>query len=375
MRLLHLTRDFPPAGAGGVSSAVGGLVAALRRAGVACAVASFDGWRPRARGTAPQATEPLPAGGPAAAPVLRISAGDPGPALAALAADFEPDVIHIHDPLLWDAARALPGDLPRVYSVHVHQAALNRLRGIAATASSRAEGEALARADAITAPSAAVAQALFADHPALGPRLWRASWGVAEKKRQPRPADPPELLYAGRFGDVKGTAELSRVIARLLTSQARLRFVVAGGLPHNRRAEARWRERLAAALGPEQRERLELCGWLGEAALAARYRQAFALLFPSRLETFGLVLLEAMSWSLPVVAWSSGAAAELIAPGRSGLLLEPGDEDGLVAGCARLLADPDLARNMGREAAAAVDRDWLWSRRRGEWSAVYEALR
>ncbi len=375
MRLLHLTRDFPPAGAGGVSSAVGGLVAALRRTGVASAVASFDGWRPLACGAAPTAGAPLRAGGPAAAPVLRISAGDPGPALAALAADFEPDLIHVHDPLLWEAALTLPGQQPRVYSVHVHQAALNRLRRVAATASSRAEAEALTRADAVTAPSAAVARALRADHPALGPRLWRASWGVAEKKRRPRPAEPPELLYAGRFGDVKGTAELGRVMARLLAGHARLRFVVAGGLPHNRRAEARWRERLTAGLGPERRQRLELCGWLDEAALAARYQRACGLVFPSHLETFGLVLLEAMSWSLPVVAWSSGAAAELIAPGRSGLLLEPGDEDGLVAGCARLLAEPDRARDMGKEAAAVVDRDWLWSRRRGEWSAVYEALR
>ena len=51
MRVLHLTRDLPPHTTGGISNAVGGLVKALADRDTACAVISFDGWRPYRRKT------------------------------------------------------------------------------------------------------------------------------------------------------------------------------------------------------------------------------------------------------------------------------------------------------------------------------------
>lgn len=63
-------------------------------------------------------------------------------------------------------------------------------------------------------------------------------------------------------------------------------------------------------------------------------------------EPFGLVLLEAMSVGVPVVASRCGGPAEIVAPG-TGLLFDPGDPGDLAAALASLACDADLRRRVG----------------------------
>ena len=75
----------------------------------------------------------------------------------------------------------------------------------------------------------------------------------------------------------------------------------------------------------------------------------------SRWEGFGIVLLEAMLARLPVVATRVSAVPEVVAEGETGLLVEPGDEQGVAAALAGLLADRARAgaREAGYERARA----------------------
>jgi glycosyltransferase involved in cell wall biosynthesis len=73
-----------------------------------------------------------------------------------------------------------------------------------------------------------------------------------------------------------------------------------------------------------------------------------------RVETLPLSLLEAMDCALPVVATRVGALHEMVEEGRSGLLVEPGDEAGLAAALLRLLADPALRFRMGERGKEIV---------------------
>src|SRR5690606_37370005 len=114
VRVVHLTRDFPPRINGGLSTAVGGMVRASVEAGLDCAVISFDAWRPNK----PRA-EPLSEERQAGAAVLRVSAPDQLDQARRWAGDAE--VIHVHDALLWPLAREIPGRL-RVFTVHFAQA-------------------------------------------------------------------------------------------------------------------------------------------------------------------------------------------------------------------------------------------------------------
>ena len=76
-----------------------------------------------------------------------------------------------------------------------------------------------------------------------------------------------------------------------------------------------------ARLGLERR--VELRGYVEHEELAALYRGAACLVFPSRYEGFGLPVLEAMASGTPVVAAAAGAVPEVA--GDAAVLVEPGD--------------------------------------------------
>jgi glycosyltransferase involved in cell wall biosynthesis len=76
--------------------------------------------------------------------------------------------------------------------------------------------------------------------------------------------------------------------------------------------------------------------------------------FPTLEEGLGTSLLDALYLERPTVASRVGGIPEVIRHGENGLLVEPGDAQGLAAGIARLLADPEEGRRMGREGARTV---------------------
>nr|WP_294695918.1 glycosyltransferase family 4 protein [uncultured Friedmanniella sp.] len=98
--------------------------------------------------------------------------------------------------------------------------------------------------------------------------------------------------------------------------------------------------------------------------LQAVYAAADALVLPSRTETYGMVVTEALAQGLPVIATAVGGLPEALgrtATGRlPGLLVPPEDAPALAAALRRWLADPDLRRSLR---AAAQERrrtlsDW-----------------
>jgi len=109
---------------------------------------------------------------------------------------------------------------------------------------------------------------------------------------------------------------------------------------------------------------VKLLGDIPDDRLGGIYAQAdvFAMTsMPHRhsVEGFGLVYLEAGAYGLPVVAHDIGGVAEAVTDGENGLLVRPGDQAGLTAAFARLIADPDLRRRLGAAGRArAARRTW-----------------
>ncbi len=93
-----------------------------------------------------------------------------------------------------------------------------------------------------------------------------------------------------------------------------------------------------------------------------RLRQLFhtsdVFVLPSRAETFGIAAVEAAAAGLPVVVTNIGGLADLVVDGTTGLAIEPGDGDGLIAALRRLEADPELRRTMGRAARHRAEREF-----------------
>jgi len=88
-------------------------------------------------------------------------------------------------------------------------------------------------------------------------------------------------------------------------------------------------------------------GYLQGDDLADAYASADAFVFPSDTETFGNVVLEAMSSGLPVVAVRAGGVTETVREGETGILVPAGDAQAVAGAVLGLLRVPDLRRRLG----------------------------
>jgi glycosyltransferase involved in cell wall biosynthesis len=129
-------------------------------------------------------------------------------------------------------------------------------------------------------------------------------------------------------------------------------------------AGLRWTCTFAGAIGtavPHTGENIRFAGPLHGRALDAAYADADLFVLPSRAETYGMVVTEALARGLPVVATSVGGVPEALgrAPDgtRPGILIPPDDPAALAGALRRWLTDPDLRARL--RAAAAQRRQTL----------------
>ena len=164
-------------------------------------------------------------------------------------------------------------------------------------------------------------------------------------RRQP-PDRAPTLLFIGDLIPAKGVHDLTRAFALIAGRFPRLKLTCAGG------GEAAAIHRLAARL--DVRQRIVCPGWLGPQRLRAELAGAAAFALPSYAEGMPMALLEAMSWGLPVIATPVGGVPQVIEHGVNGLLVEPGDIEGIAAAIARLMSDPALRERLGTAARQTI---------------------
>ncbi|MGE0592511.1 MAG: glycosyltransferase family 4 protein [Vicinamibacterales bacterium] len=112
-------------------------------------------------------------------------------------------------------------------------------------------------------------------------------------------------------------------------------------------------------------------GRVSERDLAALYRGARALVYPSRYEGFGLPLVEAMASGTPVIAADAASLPEVV--GTAGRLLDPDDADGWTAALAEVLADDGLAGRM-RQAGLVRAAGFTWQETARRTLDVYRAV-
>lgn len=157
--------------------------------------------------------------------------------------------------------------------------------------------------------------------------------------------DRPLVLTAARLDEQKGHPVLLRAAAALPEAD----FVLAGEGPERGSLEA-----LAAELGIA--DRVRFLGYRSDIPQLLAACDIFAL--PSLYEGSSLAVLEAMAARRPVVSSAIGGTDELIDDGGDGLLVAPGDADGLASALRRLLDDPVLRDALAARARERVERDF-----------------
>ncbi|MFI2507259.1 glycosyltransferase [Streptomyces sp. NPDC018972] len=158
------------------------------------------------------------------------------------------------------------------------------------------------------------------------------------------------LLFLGRLAEAKGVRLLMAAWDEIAADGGvGVPLVLAGAGPLEQEVTA-W------AAG---RDDVRYAGLYDPAQCRQAVARSVAMVAPSMaMETFGLVVAEAMAAGVPAVAAGHGAFAELVEDGVTGLLHRPGDTASLVSGIRRITADPVRNREMGRAARRRYEQDF-----------------
>jgi glycosyltransferase involved in cell wall biosynthesis len=145
------------------------------------------------------------------------------------------------------------------------------------------------------------------------------------------------ILFLGRLNDSKGLDVLLHSFAKLIPDHPEARLVLVGG-----GAEEEALRDLSNSLRVEPQ--VQFAGYVSE---PARFLDACDLLvLPSRWETFGFVLLEAMARGKPIVASRIGGIPEVVGD-EAGLLIPPDDGAALAKAIGTLAEDSDYRARLG----------------------------
>lgn len=165
----------------------------------------------------------------------------------------------------------------------------------------------------------------------------------------PRSADQPDdtghlsVLFVGRLVARKGLFTLVRAAARILEEVPRAQIEVVGGDTEEIRAES-----LQAQLPSHLRHRFVVHGRVPHDTLPSFYRRAAVCIVPSLWDNSPNTVYEAMGCGAPVVASDVGGVPELVADGRTGILVPADDALAFASAVISLLRNPELRETMGR---------------------------
>ncbi|MFJ4684335.1 glycosyltransferase family 4 protein [Streptomyces sp. NPDC088789] len=186
-------------------------------------------------------------------------------------------------------------------------------------------------------------------------------------RAEPRPEWQGDTIgFIGRIDEPrKGLPVLMRALPEILAERPRTRLLVAG------RGDT---EEAVADLPAELRSRVEFLGMISDEDKARLLRSVDLYVAPNTGgESFGIVLVEALSAGAPVLASDLDAFAQVLDQGGAGELFTNEDADALAKTAVRLLADPERRAELRRRGSAHVRR-FDWSTVGADILSVYETV-
>jgi glycosyltransferase involved in cell wall biosynthesis len=162
------------------------------------------------------------------------------------------------------------------------------------------------------------------------------------------------FLYVGRLAPEKNLEALLATFDAVAGRDPRVRLALVGDGPSR------------PALERAARGAVAFCGYLDGEELAAAYASADVFVFPSRTDTFGNAVLEAMASGLPAIVAAEGGPAELARASEAAVVADVADLDSFGLAMEGLAAGAELRSTLGRRARAFAERQ--------TWDATLDAL-
>jgi glycosyltransferase involved in cell wall biosynthesis len=156
-----------------------------------------------------------------------------------------------------------------------------------------------------------------------------------------------ELLFLGLIGDNKGIFDLLKVIKNhRIRFQNRL-FLRVGGNGEVERLKKTIKEYCLESL-------VSFEGWVGKERKDQLFRTSNAYILPSYLEGQPLSILEAMNYGLPIISTRVGGIPDILNTYENGLLVEPGDHEGLALALNLFMKNSKLLQNYSRRSREGI---------------------
>lgn len=284
----------------------------------------------------------------------------PRPAIGHALEEFRPDIIHVVNPAVLGLSGLFYGkvmQIPIVASYHTHlpqylqHYGLGMLEGLLWELLKMSHNQAQLN----LCTSSAMMQEL-SNHGIERVALWQrgvdtetfhpdlASWQMRARLTQNYP-ESPLLLYVGRLSAEKEIERIKPVLDAIPSA----RLALVGDGPYRLALEKHFAGTATYFVG-----------YLAGRELASAFASADAFIFPSRTETLGLVLLEAMASGCPVVASRSGGITDIVTDGVNGYLFDPSDATGAIAATQRLLEQQEEREIIRQNARREAER-WGWA--------------
>lgn len=298
----------------------------------------------------------------------------PRPAIGYTLEEFKPDIIHVVNPAVLGLAGIFYSkylNIPLVASYHTHlpqylqHYGLGMLEGLLWELLKAAHNQASLN----LCTSTAMMQELMT-HGIERVDLWQrgvdteafhpdfASAHMRRRLTQNHP-ESPLLLYVGRLSAEK---EIER-IKPILEAIPEARLALVGDGPHRQALEKHFTG-----------TNTYFVGYLVGTELASAFASADAFIFPSRTETLGLVLLEAMAAGCPVLAARSGGIPDIVTDGVNGYLFEPDENiDSAIAATVRLLEQQQERETIRQNARKEAER-WGWASATRQLQTYYQKV-
>jgi len=154
------------------------------------------------------------------------------------------------------------------------------------------------------------------------------------------------IVFLGRAEKRKGIFELLKAVALLKSSIPEIKLAVGGD------GDLQVVQAAIQELGIS--ECVEILGWIGPIQKHQELARASVFALPSYDEGLPMAMLEAMAAAKAIVVTPVGGIPETVEDGKNGLLVSPGDENGLAGALGRVLNDADLRRLLGINARNTI---------------------
>jgi glycosyltransferase involved in cell wall biosynthesis len=175
----------------------------------------------------------------------------------------------------------------------------------------------------------------------------------------------PSVLYIGHLSRLKGVDILIQAIAKARSELPNIKLHIVG--TGNERCFAL----LAKMKGIEKY--VIFHGWAKQSIAARYYKSADICVFPSRLEGFGIVILEAMASGIPVIASDIPSFREIISDGIDGKLFKAEDTDALSKAVIALHQDTHLRKELSYNALEKATK-YSWENIADKYISLYKCL-